>query len=612
MADIIQLLPDHIANQIAAGEVIHRPAAVVKELLENAIDAKATRIKLIVKDAGKTLIQVIDNGSGMSETDARMAFERHATSKISKAADLFHIFTKGFRGEALASIAAIAHVDLYTRQAHEDVGRLLVVKGSKVSKQEPTSTPVGSSFSVKNLFFNVPARRKFLKSDPVELRHILEEFKRISLAHPEIAFEMYHNDQETYVLPVSNLRQRIVGVFGKSTNDKLIPIEENIDGVVVRGFIGKADFIKKSRGDQYLFVNNRYIKSNYFNHAISQGYDELIPRDYYPFYCIFLDMDPEMIDINVHPTKTEMKFENERLIYNYIKVAVKHALGKYTLSPRIDFDSIGSDRQGKPSFAPNHDEVINEYNFNTSSKTTKSSGGGSKPHTGKSDWQTMYDILKVGQEASAPQEQLFELVPSASNTSTEQGLSKPKQEPIQIKGRYILSETNNGYIIIDQQRAHQRILYDRSIKRLEEQGQSACQKLLFPTNVHLEKTMASTLKEILPEINSLGFDVEHFGGNSFLVQGTPMDLEEGVSIAQMIEDLVSDFHAQLELKIPRNERVGKSIAYATSIRKGKRLSTLEMREIIDQLFLCETPQISPSGKKSYIKIELSDIEKMFK
>ena len=337
MADIIQLLPDSIANQIAAGEVIQRPASVVKELMENALDASAKEIKLIIKEAGKTLVQVLDNGKGMTATDARMSFERHATSKIREANDLFSISSLGFRGEALASIAAIAKVEMLTKPKDDELGTRILIEGSKVKKQEPIETNVGTNFSVKNLFYNVPARRKFLKSDPVELRHIIDQFNRLALANPDIFFTMYHNGNEVYHLPPGNLRQRIVGIFGKNTNDKLIPVSEDTDILKLSGYISKPEATKKKKGDQYIFINKRFIKSNYLNHAIRVAYDELIPKDNYAFYVVFLELSPSMIDINVHPTKTEIKFEEERLIYNFIKVSVKHALGAYTVTPTLDF-----------------------------------------------------------------------------------------------------------------------------------------------------------------------------------------------------------------------------------------------------------------------------------
>lgn len=597
MADIIQLLPDSIANQIAAGEVIQRPASVVKELMENAVDAGSTEIKLLLKDAGKTLIQVIDNGVGMSETDARMAFERHATSKIRQANDLFHITTKGFRGEALASIAAISHVEMITKQADEELGRRLVLKASEVKKQEPCQALAGTSFAIKNLFFNIPARRKFLKSDTVELKHVLEEFKRVALAHPSISFSAYHNEQEVYILPAGNLRQRIIGVMNRSINDKLVPVEQNTDVAEVVGFVGKPEASKRSKGDQYLFVNNRYIKSNYFNHAIRSAYNEIIPKENYPLYFIYIDIDPEKIDINVHPTKTEIKFEDERIIYNYLKVATKHALGQYSIAPPIDFqDNVNMYQQGQSdrNFTP----LNKEYHFQ-------------RPSASGQSWKDIYDVMNQDVQSDGPQQ---ETILMRSNITDDKGrrreLYNDEKEPFQIHNTYLLSHIKSGYLLIDQQAAHERILYERYLLKLKKKG-SLSQKELFPRSLELDNAKATILKEILPLINRMGFEVEKFGGNSFLIHGVPADLGEGKDSAVVLDELLAHYSKNLGMDLGLEENISKAMALSSAIKRGKKLSVEEMKLIIDELFGCAMPYNSPSGRKCFITVELNDLHNRF-
>ncbi|MEL6986302.1 MAG: DNA mismatch repair endonuclease MutL, partial [Bacteroidota bacterium] len=462
MADIIQLLPDAIANQIAAGEVIQRPASVVKELMENSIDAESSKIKLILKDAGKLLIQVIDDGKGMSETDARMSFERHATSKIKKAEDLFVINTKGFRGEALASIAAIAQIELKTKKESQELATRILIEGSTIKKQELCQHPKGTSIAVKNLFYNVPARRKFLKTNAVELKHIMDEFQRLALAHPDIFFSLFHNENEVYHLPKENLRQRIVNIFGKNTNEKLVPVEESTDIIKISGFVGKPEFHRKTRGDQYLFVNNRFIKSPYLNHAIMAAYEDLLPKGTYPFYCIFIEIDPAQIDVNVHPTKQEIKFEEERLVYNYVRVATRHALGQYTMVPTLDFEN-NNNFVGPPSADFNK---INRFN--------------AQEEANLANWKKLFDGVEEIEE-NGPVNVVSSLVENES--------SSDHKDPQQFHNTYILSQIKSGILIIDQQSAHERILFEKHLEMLKEQ-KAMTQKALFPKTIEFSNADA--------------------------------------------------------------------------------------------------------------------------
>jgi len=611
MPDIIQLLPDSIANQIAAGEVIQRPASVVKELVENAIDAGSTKIKLIIKNAGKTLIQVIDDGKGMSDTDARMSFERHATSKIRKASDLFSISTKGFRGEALASIAAIAQVELVTKTHDEELGRRLLVSGSKVTKQEPCQTPSGTMFSVKNLFFNVPARRKFLKSDPVELKHIIEEFKRVALAHPDIFFSMYHNEQEVYHLPNGNYRQRIVSILGKHVNDKLVPIEEDTEIVTISGFVGKPEAAKKTKGDQYLFVNDRFIKSNYLNHAIKSAYEELIVKEAYPLYVLYITVDPAQIDINVHPTKTEIKFEEERLIYNYIKVATRHALGHYNISPTINFDSnsnFGNAVDNSKSFS----KINDEYNFKGSSQSFGNSGKSDLEKSNINAWEQIYSGMHSQSEEQPTPEQTTLTIQSKVTTGSGDEVTpiEDGKPPFQIHNTYILNHIRSGILLIDQQAAHERILYEKNLQSLSSH-QKLTQKELFPRTIELDNAKATLMQELLPKINSLGFDVEDFGNKTYLIHGIPAGLAGSVDATTLMEKLMDQYVSNMELQLGIEENLARSLAISAATKRGKPMEVSEMKLLIDQLFACEIPYKSPSGRRCFIKMELDDITKQF-
>ena len=645
MADIIQLLPDAIANQIAAGEVIQRPASVVKELMENAIDAGATSVKLIVKEAGKSLIQVIDDGCGMSETDARMSFERHATSKIRAAKDLFEIKTMGFRGEALASIAAVAHVEMKTRPHNVDLGTRLVIEGSEVKTQEACQCNAGTSFSVKNLFFNVPARRNFLKSNTVEMRHILEEFQRIALAHSEIFFSLHHNNTEVFHLPAGKLRQRIVGVFGQNSNKKLVPIQEETDALRVYGYIGKPEYAKKTRGEQLFFVNNRFIKSGYLHHAIMSAYEELellSKKDAFPLYVIFLDIDPARIDINVHPTKQEIKFDDERLIYNYLKVGVRHALGQYNVVPTLDFENDGSfspmkNFGGRSDYTAPSTSVERQEEPRVQTFVSKASAGMSDDSdfgSGKSrndfgsstqreqnnlkNWQKLYEGLDELETESSfmPNEGSITIKSKWSEEEPQlddeaKTFSKKQKEPYQIHATYIVSQIKSGFILIDQQAAHERILYEKYLDLLANK-QTFTQKELFPKSISVSPNDAVLMKDILPEINQLGFDVREFGNDSFVVHGIPANSGGSTDAQKMIEMLLEQYKANVDLKLGLQENIARSMARSAAIKRGQSMTVQEMQELIDQLFACSNHAKSPSGRNVFLTYDLGDLEKRFK
>lgn len=616
MADIIQLLPDAIANQIAAGEVIQRPSSAVKELLENALDAGAENIQLIIKDAGKTLIQVIDDGCGMSATDARMSFERHATSKIQQAKDLFNIRTMGFRGEALASIAAIAQIEMKTRQAQNDLGTQIIIEGSEVKKQEPCQCPTGTSFSIKNLFYNVPARRNFLKSNAVEMRHILDEFQRIALANPDIHFSLHHNDNEIHHLPAGNQRQRIVSLFGSSSNKKLVPIEEHTDIIKIDGYIGKPEFSKKTRGEQFFFVNRRFIKSGYLHHALMSAYENLLPKDTYPLYVIFIDIDPNRIDINVHPTKQEIKFEDERLIYNYLKVAVRHALGQHSVTPMLDFDqnvNFGS----SPSAFSGMGNKSNQPKQTISNIPNKKSSA--LEQSNLKNWQKLYDGL--GKHDDAVVKTTDEPLTISSSWSSDEGVKQSEQSdavtsqvekhPYQVHNTYVISHIKSGYLLIDQQAAHERILYERYLEALSKQ-EAFTQKELFPKTISVSAADSILMKKMLPEINKLGFDIKEFGKNDFVIHGIPASLNNEINEQQLIEQLIEQYKINVDLNLNINENIASSLAKSAAIKRGQRLNVAEMKSLIDKLFACAQPYQSPNGRKCFITYKLDEIEKLMK
>ena len=616
MSDVIKLLPDAVANQIAAGEVIQRPASAVKELLENAIDAGADTISLVIKDAGKALIQVIDNGFGMSETDARLSFERHATSKIKNADDLFNLNTKGFRGEALASIAAIAQVELKTKVEGNDLGTQIIIEGSQVKSQEVCSCAKGTSFSIKNLFFNVPARRNFLKSNPVEIKHIIEEFQRVAMVHADIAFSMYNNGNEVFNLKKGSFRQRIVGIFGEKYNQKLVPVEENTDIVSIMGFVGKPEFAKKTRGEQYFFVNERFIKNSYLNHAVNNAFDQLLSKDQHPSYFLKLDIDPAKIDINIHPTKTEIKFEDERAIYAIIRTAVKQALGKHNIAPTLDFDQESSfnvpimrstDAIKAPSI-----KVNTSYNPFESKKTEVL-----KPQKQSAkNWESLYSSFE--QETSAPipepVSESFDSEPKEEqqviSSSWEEEEHEEQQTLIQLHNKFILGQLKSGSLIIDQERAHTRILFEQYIQNFAH-GKGATQQLLFPETIDFTSADAELLNELQVEIKTLGFDFEKMGKSSFVVSGVPVELKEQ-NIKKTIEGLLEQFKLnESELKLKKHENLAISMARSASVRSGKKLSYEEMKALVDQLFACEMPYSLPNGKPTIITLNLEDLNQQF-
>lgn len=600
MADIIQLLPDNIANQIAAGEVIQRPASVVKELIENSIDAKSTEIKIIIKDAGKTLIQIIDNGLGMSPTDARMSFERHATSKIRKTEDLFNIRTKGFRGEALASIAAIAQVEMTSRTVESELATYIMVEESKVKKQEFVQGSIGTSISVKNLFFNVPARRKFLKSDAVELRHLIEEIHRVALAHFDVKFIVFHNGNETYHLPAGSLKQRIIGIFGKNYDEKLLPVSEEAGSTKVEGFVLKSDAAKKNAGEQYLFVNNRFIRNNYLNHAVKMAYEQLIQPDQYPGYFLFLDVDPATIDINVHPTKTEIKFDEERLIYNVVRVSVKHALGKYLVAPTLDFETDVN------YFTQQRNVTSNASQFNFQSRVNDVNN---LEQENLKSWNEIYKGL--GQTSGT--QETSSVVIQSEITLPQDGneLNIISKEPYQLHNSYILCHIKNGLMLIDQYYATERIIFEENLKTLKGQPRSI-QRELFAQTLEVDASTFELLISLIPQLSQMGFDIGEFGKNTFVIHGIPSDMDSSTNSVVLVNQIIETFKRNMEFQLGIEANIARSYASCAAIRKGKSLGIEEMKEIIDKLFACETPYLSPGGYKTFIKYGLDDIQKQFK
>ena len=620
MADVIQLLPDSIANQIAAGEVIQRPASVVKELLENAVDAGATSIKLVVKDAGKTLIQVIDNGCGMSETDARMCFERHATSKIKQAKDLFTIRTMGFRGEAMASIAAIAHVELRTRRNDDEVGTRIVIEGSKVTTQESCQCAAGTIFAIKNLFYNVPARRNFLKTNTVEMRHIIDEFQRVSLAYPDIFFSLHHNGSEMFHLQGGNLRQRIVGLLGQHTNKKLVPVEEDTDVVKITGYVGKAEFAKKTRGEQFFFVNERFIKSAYLNHAVMTAYEDILPKGHYPLYALFIEIDPARVDINVHPTKQEIKFDDERLLYNYLKVTIRHALAQYNVTPTLDFntDPTFSNVQ-QPQYLKKESNATKPESKEKRNVTFSSSINSEHRHKNNlKHWQTLYDGLDVEHPAEDQQEESGESITIESKASKKPEFDDEQntfskeaiKQPHQIHNTYIVSQIRSGFMLIDQQAAHERILYEKYLNTLEEQ-EPVTQKELFTKTIKVSLSDAPILKEMLEEINLLGFDIREFGNDSFVVHGVPANITKGMDEQKLIDIFLEQYKMNIGIHANIKENIARSLAYSAAIKRGRSLTAEEMRTIIDELFACKMPYKSPGGKNCFTTFDLEALGKRF-
>lgn len=614
MADIIRLLPDSVANQIAAGEVIQRPASVIKELVENAVDAGADTIKIIIKDAGRTLIQVIDNGSGMSETDARLSFERHATSKIHVADDLFEICTKGFRGEALASIASIAHVTLKTCQPGNELGTQLIVSGSVVESQEPVVCPVGSNFLVKNLFYNVPARRKFLKSNTAEFKHIITEFQRIVLAHPEIEFSLYHNDDTVFQLPQTNLRQRLIHVFGKQLNQNLNRLENSTSLASISGYVGKPDLARKTSGEQYFFINQRYMRHPYFHRAVMNAYEGLLPGNCYPSYFIYFDVDPHTIDVNIHPTKTEIKFENEQALFMIITASVKEALGKSNSVPSIDFDTHGVIEipHLRKDIEVTIPEIPIDYSFNpfnTKEEQKSKSKSFQQPVYQKenalSGWEKLYGEAEtfIHPEVQITESGLFDQMPETNNER------QANNDYLQLKAKYILTSVKSGLMIIDQKKAHVRILFEQYIRNMA-MNRSVCQRSLFPAKIDLNNNDYLTVQQIMDDLNSIGFDISDLGSNSVLINGVP-GTGADQSPEQLLDLLIEEYkQTENTVKGTIRERIAQSLAAASAISYGKVLGQEEMQHLVDELFACENPNYTPTGKKIMSILNLDEFEKL--
>ena len=602
MADIIQLLPDHVANQIAAGEVVQRPASVVKELLENAIDSEASTIKLIVKEAGKTLIQVIDNGKGMSQTDARLSFERHATSKIKKADDLFNLHTKGFRGEALASIAAIAHVELKTKQEDQQLGSCLKIEGSNLISQENISTPTGTSVAVKNLFYNIPARRNFLKSNTIETRHIVNEFQRVALAHPNISFSFYHNENEIYNLSIGNLRQRIVAILGKKTNEKLVPIHEITDLVEIKGFVTKPEFAKKKRDEQFFFVNDRFIKNSYLNHAVSSAFENLLSGGHYPTYFLYLTVPTNSIDINIHPTKTEIKFDDEKTLYAILRSTVKHSLGQYNVGPILDFDRDATldtpyDLKGKN--APNPRVMVN-HDFNPFKSETQKSIQFPYRREKNKEWESLYnglDSTSIDFKSETADPGLF-------------SIEKENSKTYQVHKKYIVSSIKSGIVYINQQLAHQRILYEEFLENITLKD-AMSQQLLFPLELSFNTSDIVLIKEIKEELESIGFLFGEILNDTMVVMGMPVNIVES-QITGIIEHLLEDIKNDIpDTSFSQVDMMAKSLSKSLAIKTGTKLDLKEQEDIVNKLFLCKQPDSSPFGKRTFVTVDIDEIDKKF-
>ena len=655
MPDIIQLLPDNIANQIAAGEVIQRPGSAVKELLENAVDAGATDIRLFVQDAGKALIQVVDNGKGMSETDARMAFERHATSKIRNIDDLFHIRTMGFRGEALASIAAVAQVELRTRRAEDEMGVCVEIENSRVIRQEPVAMATGTSICMKNLFFNVPARRNFLKSNPSEMRHIVDEFTRVALAFPAIFFSLSSNGQEMMHLEKGSLKQRVVQILGSSYTSKLVSVQENTDYLNIYGFVGKPETAKKTRGDQYFFVNNRFIRSAYLNHAIMSAFTDMIPRDAFPLYTLFIDLDPQQVDVNVHPTKQEIKFEDEKIVYAFVQAAVKHALAQFSITPTLDFDLDPNiqrlDAINKPLSDEKKAEVTSSSLYKTftqknqahlieptnkselrhwkdfyegpaDKKTPDAAGGGSAMGAGspagggsiaggEDDLKTLAGAVGKATSGGTGPGGGSGAAGESWMTATPNRIMPIENAPLQqLLATYIVTPTNRSFILIHQQAAHERILYER-YKEASIGQHIPSQKSLFPVTLTLSAPDAILLTELLPDLQPLGYSIEPFGKDSFIIQGTPGDTSQGNEKVAM-ESLLEQYkNFTSEIRFSRREKLIRSLARQGSIKAGTPLTEKEMRTLVDGLFACAQHNVTPGGDPTYIEFKKDYVEKLF-
>lgn len=606
MTNVIKLLPDHVANQIAAGEVVQRPSSVVKELLENSIDANSTDIKLFIKNSGKTLIQVVDNGKGMSFKDARMCFERHATSKISSAKDLFSLNTKGFRGEALSSIAAISHVELKTKTKLDKLGSLIKIEGSEIKLEDSISVSDGTSLAVKNLFFNIPARRNFLKSDSVELRHIIDEFHRVVLAHPKINFSMFHNGNDIFDLRSENFRQRIIHVFGNRMNEKLVPVDENTELLKISGFVGKPEFAKKSRGEQFFFVNQRFIKSSYLNHAVISAFDGLLAPKKIPSYFLNLSVDPNSIDINIHPTKTEIKFDDEPTLYALLRAAVKHSLGQFNIAPVLDFERNSSFdtpySSNINSFVTPKIEVDPEFNpFNKNESYNFSSTHSDDFYIGinsKSN-NKLEPLSEIEFESNSIQSSIFDNDEIKNSNNT-----------FQLLNKYILCKIKSGLMVVDQNRAHQRVLYEGFLKQFTLETPTI-QNLLFPLNLNLTSDELKIIKDIEIQLKQTGFSISEYNKDGLFLNAIPVGVKES-NVPSIFEELISDIKSEVpNINFSYSDLMAKLIAKSLATQNGKKLTTVEQEFIVNSLFACKEPNLSPSNKRIFITIEISDLDSKF-
>jgi len=606
--DIITLLPDNIANQIAAGEVIQRPASAVKELLENAVDADAASIQLNLTDAGKNLIQVIDNGKGMSETDARMSFERHATSKIRNIEDLFRIHTMGFRGEALASIAAVAQVELKTKRDEDELGTLLEIDNSIVRKQEPCACPVGTNISMKNLFFNVPARRNFLKSNAAEMRHIIDEFIHVALAFPNIFFSLTSNNQQVFHLEAGSHKQRFLQLLGNQYNTKLVAVKEITDYLNISGFVAKPEAAKKTRGDQYFFVNNRFIKSAYLNHAVVSAFDALLPKDSFPVYALYIDLDPSQVDINVHPTKQEIKFEDEKIVYAFVQAAIKHALAQFSVAPSIDFtlnaDIMQTEAISQPFTQEKKEMVTASELYRRFSQKNQAHFIEPGMKSELKHWKDFYtDTVQITETIQPP-------VFGFQQTSNESMQLVTDMPFYQLHKTYIVAPLENGFLIVHQQHAHERILFEKYLTGIQNK-QSATQQNLFPVTLDLSPQDGALLQELLPDLELLGYKIEAFGKHSFIIQGVPADVLQG-NEKHSVELLIEQFkHFSNELNFSQRQKLIHCMARQQSIKAGQSLTDKEMKALLSELITCGIPSVSPNGNPVFVEFTDEQLMKMF-
>ena len=616
MSDLIRLLPDNVANQIAAGEVVQRPSSVVKELLENAVDAGASKIDLVLKDAGRTLVQVIDNGAGMSNKDALMAFERHATSKIQSAHDLFKLQTNGFRGEALASIAAVAHVKMKTRREADELGTEIRMDGGTLKSQNLVQSLVGTNIEVRDLFFNIPARRNFLKSNTVETRHVVDAFQRVALTYPGIEFRMTHNDNEVFNLAAAissnrsaNLRQRIISIMGRNTNEKLVPIHEETEILNISGFVGKPTYSKKKRGEQFFFVNNRYIKNNYLNHAVLNAFEGLIQQGHYPAYYLFLEVPPDSVDVNIHPAKTEIKFDNDRDLYAMLRSTIKHSLGQYNVSPTLDFDRNAeldtpySFKNRKVLDSPTI-EVNKDYNPFKKDYAEISS---TKRQQSFQQWEALYLdngpekelIQHIEVEAEDVSQQLFDENDTSNVLPT-----------FQLHSKYIASSIKSGMVLIEQNYAHQRVLYEEYLEKVTLEG-IGHQQLLFPLSVSLNKNDLNILLNIKEDLMSAGFHISEVVEDNLMLDSIPLHIPED-QVGLILEELIDNIKNEVpETSFSQVDTIAKSLAKSLAIKAGTPLNPKEQESLVDKLFSCKEPNYSPSGKKTYITISMEDLEERF-